>query len=76
MATPSTLSLLRHGYPLALPPHDHATFAYVGATNNISTIVGRLGGASGTVVGTLTFTYVASGVADDDDIATMALTVP
>lgn len=76
MATPSTLSLLRHGYPLALPPHDYEVFTYVGSTNNVSTIVGKLGGSSGLTVGTLTFTYVSAGAANDDNVASITLTVP
>ena len=57
---------------LDIPQHDYISVSYVGSTNNISSVQYREGGASGTVVATLNFTYVG-GVpsADDADIATV-----
>lgn len=46
-----------------IPLHDDVVIAYVGSTNNISTVTYKLNGAT---VATLTFTYAASGAADDD----------
>ena len=78
MVTPnSNVSRTLYGHGVALPPHDYEALTYVGGnTNNISTITGYIGGASGVAVGILTFTYVASGAANDDLIATIALTTP
>lgn len=57
----------------ALPAYDYFAIAYIGATNNISTITYKTGGAAGTTVAVLTFTYVAAGAADDDKVATCTL---
>lgn len=78
MATPNASALnFVGGGGLKLPPHDYEAFTYTGAaTNNVATIIGKVGGASGTTVGTLTFTYVAAGVADDDDVLTVTLSTP
>jgi hypothetical protein len=57
---------------LDIPQHDYISIAYVGSTNNISTVTYKEGGASGTTVATLTFTYVGgTPSADDADIATV-----
>lgn len=56
-----------------IPPFDYQAFTYVGVTNNIATRVFKIGGASGQTVATLTYTYVAAGAADNDDIATITL---
>ena len=58
-----------------IPPFDYTAFTYVGSTNNIATQKFYLGGSSGLLVGTLTFTYVASGAADDDDVLTITFSV-
>ena len=42
---------------LNIPQHDYISFAYYGATNNAQTVTYREGGATGTVVATVTFTY-------------------
>ena len=57
---------------LNIPQHDYISVSYVGSTNNIDQVVYKEGGASGTTVATLNFTYVG-GVpsADDADIATV-----
>lgn len=55
----------------AIPEFDYFICTYVGSTNNIATTVYKTGGAGGTTVATLTFTYIAAGAADDDDIATV-----
>ena len=57
----------------ALPAYDYFAIAYIGATNNISTITYKTGGSGGTTVAVLTFTYVAAGAADDDKVATCTL---
>lgn len=55
----------------SIPSYDYAVFTYVGITNNALKAIYKTGGASGNVVATLDFTYIASGAADDDDIATI-----
>ncbi len=59
---------------MCIPPWDHLTLTYVGVTNNIATATYRRGGGSGKIVAALAFTYIASGAADDDDIATITRT--
>ena len=57
---------------LDIPQHDYISVSYVGSTNNISSVVYKEGGASGTIVATLNFTYVGgTPSADDADIATV-----
>jgi len=57
---------------LNVPQHDYISVSYVGATNNISSVVYKEGGSGGTTVATLTFTYVGGvPAADDADIATV-----
>ncbi len=54
-----------------LPRWNSRTFAYQGSTNNVTTIVYKLDGVT---VATQRFTYVAAGVADDDDVASETIT--
>jgi hypothetical protein len=42
---------------LDIPQHDHVTCAYYASTNNLQTVTYREGGATGTVVATINFTY-------------------
>ena len=49
-----------------IPQFDFVDIAYVGSTNNISSIVYKEGGSGGTTVATLTFTYIG-GVPSSDD---------
>ena len=42
---------------LDIPQHDHVTCAYYASTNNLQTVTYREGGAGGTVVATINFTY-------------------
>lgn len=57
---------------LDIPQHDYISISYVGSTNNINTVTYKEGGASGTTVATLTFTYVGGTPSSDDaDIATV-----
>jgi hypothetical protein len=42
---------------LNIPQHDYIAFTYHGATNNAATVTYREGGATGTIVATVTFTY-------------------
>ena len=57
---------------LNVPQHDYISVSYVGSTNNISSVNYKEGGASGTTVATLTFTYVGGTPSSDDaDIATV-----
>jgi hypothetical protein len=65
---PSTTSSSAGG--MNIPPNDEMVFTYVASTNNVSTIVYKLNGST---VATQTFTYVNSGVADNDDIASIVL---
>lgn len=77
MVTPSpgaVLTFCRFG--VQLPPHDYEAYSYLNTTNNIGTIVGYSGGVNGVQVGTLTFTYVGSAAANDDLVASIALTLP
>lgn len=60
----------------SIPPFDAISFTYVGATNNVDVQTFKRGGASGTTVATLTYTYVASGASDDDDVASVVMAVP
>lgn len=65
MATPAASQLGNHlGNSFAIPPFDYQVFTYVaaGAANDdsVATIVYKIGGASGRIVGTLTFTYFGS----------------
>lgn len=52
------------------PIHDYKSISYIGDTNNIDSIVYKLGGADGDVVATRTFTYLNGAAADDDLIET------
>jgi hypothetical protein len=77
MATPSFDSLVHRGYPSpSIPPHDYQAFTYVEAgaadDDDVATITYYRGGSSGTLVATLTFTYVGS----TNNVATVTLTVP
>ena len=57
---------------LNIPQHDYISVSYVGATNNISSVTYKEGGASGTTVATLTFSYTTNPpTANDADIATV-----
>lgn len=77
MVTPnSNATQSLYGGGPRLPPHDYEAFAYVGSTNNILTITAYVGGSGGLAVGILTFTYVAAGAANDDLVASIALTLP
>ena len=49
--------------PVVSEPYDEIDITYIGATNNINTVVYSLDGAT---VATLTFTYASAGAADDD----------
>lgn len=51
---------------LDIPQHDFIDLNYVGTTNNLSTVIYKDGGASGTTVATLTFTYVGGTPTTDD----------
>ena len=52
------------GFPI--PTYDFIDLNYIGATNNIGTVIFKDGGSGGTTVGTLTLTYVGGVPADDD----------
>jgi hypothetical protein len=43
---------------LEIPPHDHITLSYTG--DNLTSVVYKTGGASGTTVATLTLVYTGS----------------
>ena len=42
---------------LNIPQHDHVACTYYSGTNNLQTVTYREGGAAGTVVATVNFTY-------------------
>ena len=57
---------------LNIPQHDYISVSYVSSTNNISSVTYKEGGASGTTVATLTFTYIGGTPSSDDaDLATV-----
>jgi hypothetical protein len=58
---------------VALPAWDRFEVAFIGATNNVATVVYRL---DGNLVGTWTFTYRHGAVADDDDVISGVFTTP
>lgn len=77
MATPRAEALnFVGGGAVKLPPHDYEVFTYIAAgaadDDDVATIIGKVGGSSGTVVGTLTFTYVGS----TNNVASVALSLP
>ena len=49
-----------------IPQFDFVDIAYVGSTNNISSIVYKEGGSGGTTVATLNFTYIGGTPSSDD----------
>lgn len=49
--------------PVVSEPYDEIDITYIGATNNINTVVYSLDSST---VATLTFTYASAGAADDD----------
>ncbi len=49
--------------PVVSEPYDQIDITYIGATNNINTVVYSLDSST---VATLTFTYASAGAADDD----------
>ena len=53
-----------------IPYHNQQVITYIGSTNNIEKIEYKL---NGTTVATQSFTYVGSGAADDDKIATVTI---
>jgi len=57
---------------LNIPQHDYISVSYVGSTNNINTVTYKEGGASGTTVATLTFSYTTSPpTTNDAELATV-----
>lgn len=76
MATPTLLSLLgARGAQFSLPPFDYMSFTYVAAgaadDDDVATQVFKQGGASGTTVATLTYTYVGA----TNNIASVTMSV-
>jgi hypothetical protein len=76
MAIPSTLSILNSPEWSSPKPHDYRTFEYVAAAaaddDDVQYIKYYKGGAGGTLVATLTLSYLNG----TNNIGTMALTVP
>lgn len=60
-----------NGASFSIPAFDYQAFDYYGGTNNIQTQTFKSGGASGTTVATLTYTYVSGAVGNDDLIETI-----
>lgn len=73
---PSVLELLHTGEYSVPKPHDYRAFTYVAAgvadDDDVATIRYFMGGASGKLVATLTFSYIGS----TNNVAAMALTLP
>lgn len=63
--------LLVNQRDFGIPAFDYEARTYVGSTNNVATRVFKTGGASGTVVATLTYAYAASGAADNDRVTSI-----
>ncbi len=60
----------------AIPNFDFIDLTdHYGSTNNIKTVIYKVGGTGGTEVARWTLTYVHGAVSNDDDIATAALTI-
>ena len=59
------------GGTFPIPASDYQAFTYYGSTNNIKTQKFYQGGSGGTLVSTLTYTYVSGGAANDDNILTI-----
>lgn len=57
---PVTSTLKTTSPALVSGSYDYISTTYVGATTNINTVVYKLGGASGTIVATLTMGYDGS----------------
>jgi hypothetical protein len=77
MATPKLSQITgSRGASFSLPPFDSISYTYVASgaadDDDVATQVFKVGGASGTTVATLTYTYVGS----TNNIATAVLTVP
>jgi hypothetical protein len=49
-----------------IPTYDFIDLNYVGSTNNLLTVVYKTGGSGGTIVATLSFTYVGGTPSTDD----------
>lgn len=49
-----------------IPNYDSMAISYYGSTNNIETQEFWIGGLGGTLVATLTYTYVSDGAVNDD----------
>lgn len=62
------LAKLGGGGSFVISTFDSQTFSYFGATNNVETVVYKLGA---TTVAILTFTYVGGGASNDDNVATI-----
>lgn len=59
---------------LNIPQHDHVACAYYAGTNNLQTVTYREGGAGGTVVATVTFTYTPTQPPTANDALLAAVT--
>ena len=53
---------------LNVPQHDYISITYHGTTNNIDEVVYKEGGAGGTTVATLTFTYATQPPVTNNDL--------
>jgi len=54
-----------------VPSYDYVLVTYYGATNNVNTVVYKIGGAGGTTVATLTIAYQGGGIVDDDQLVSV-----
>lgn len=60
--------------PAPLCPWDSFDSSFIGATNNVNVRTYYIGGLTGRVVARITFTYLASGVANDDTVKSAVTT--
>lgn len=68
----AAVELITNAISGGLPTWNSRSFTYIGATNNASVVTYKLNGVS---VATVTYTYVAAGAADDDDVLTETLAI-
>lgn len=62
--------------PAPLIPWDSFDSTFIAATNNVATRVFRIGGATGRIVATMTFTYLAAGASNDDTVKSVVTSYP
>jgi hypothetical protein len=59
---------------LNIPQHDNVQCAYYAGTNNLQTVTYREGGATGTIVATVNFTYTPTQPPTANDALLLSVT--